>query len=90
MEEGKDNKKRKKVTMKENNNIGSNGNEEEESVSQIIIIIIITTVRTILQSNYSYCQPSLLIADKIISLITQFPFWWSCYGHKSTFPEKRL
>jgi hypothetical protein len=88
MEEGKDNKKRKKVTMKENNNIGSNGNEEEESVSQIIIII--TTVRTIFQSNYSYCQPSLLIADKIISLITQFPFWWSCYGHKSTFPEKRL
>jgi hypothetical protein len=88
MEEGKDNKKRKKVTMKENNNIGSNGNEEE-SVSQIIIIII-TTVRTILQSNYSYCQPSLLIADKIISLITQFPFWWSCYGHKSIFPEKRL
>jgi hypothetical protein len=88
MEEGKDNKKRKKVTMKENNNIGSNGNEEEESVSQIIIII--TTVRTILQSNYSYCRPSLLIADKIISLITQFPFWWSCYGHKSTFPEKRL
>jgi hypothetical protein len=89
MEEGKDNKKRKKVTMKENNNIGSNGNEEEEeSVSQIIIII--TTVRTILQSNYSYCQPSPLIADKIISLITQFTFWWSCYGHKSTFPEKRL